>query len=128
MATDKVSRVFEFKTASGQLLFSISLIEKGDVPTDPSKDQKRTGEENGQEGTKKENKKESGSAANNGMMTGAQKRYLFRLLAEQGKEGEEAHLHLKNLFQIAALKEVTKLEASQAIERLLAEQKGGAGK
>ena len=61
-------------------------------------------------------------------MTDAQKRYLFRILADQGKEGEEAHEYLKSHFQVKSLKEVTKLEASQAIERLLAESKGGAGK
>ena len=67
--------------------------------------------------------------AQDAFMTDAQKRYLFRILAEQGKEGEEAHEYLKNkIFQVNSLKEVTKLEASQAIERLLSEQKGGTGK
>ena len=62
------------------------------------------------------------------MMSDAQKRYLFRLLADQGKDGEEAHEYLKKLFGVSSLKEVTKLEASQMIERFLAEQKGGPGK
>ena len=66
--------------------------------------------------------------AQGAFMTDAQKRYLFRILADQGKGGEEAHEYLKKLFQVNSLKEVTKLEASQAIERLLAESKGGGEK
>jgi hypothetical protein len=54
-------------------------------------------------------------------MTEAQKRFLFRLLADQGMEGEEAHIRLKAFFQVASLKEVTKQEASQGIERILDE-------
>jgi len=69
--------------------------------------------------------KEKGNPlAQDAFMTDAQKRYLFRILADQGKEGEEAHEHLKKLFQVTSLKEVTKLEASQAIDRLLS-GKGG---
>jgi hypothetical protein len=60
-------------------------------------------------------------------MSDAQKRYLFRLLAEQGFEGDQASDHLKNLFRVDALKEVTKQEASRAIEQLLERSKGGKG-
>jgi len=59
-------------------------------------------------------------------MTDAQKRHLFRILAEHGIEGGEAHHKLKDIFQVDSLKEVTKLEASKMIERLLEEIKGGA--
>ena len=58
-------------------------------------------------------------------MTDAQKRYLFRLLADQGIEGDKAHERLLELFQVDSLKEVTKLEASKMIERLIGEAKGG---
>lgn len=58
-------------------------------------------------------------------MTDAQKRLLFRLLANQGLEGDKAHEHLKELFQVKSLKEVTKLEASRGIEKLLDQAKGG---
>ena len=57
------------------------------------------------------------------MMTEAQKRYLFRLLAEQGIEGEAAYKHLKKLFKVDSLKEVTKTEASQKISQILEELK-----
>ncbi len=60
-------------------------------------------------------------------MTDAQKRYLFRILADQDIEGDDASEHLKNLFQVESLKEVTKQEASRAIEQLLEKSKGGKG-
>ena len=53
------------------------------------------------------------------MMTDAQKRYLFRILADRGCEGDQAHAHLKKLFGVELLKDVTKLEASRGIEKLL---------
>ena len=58
-------------------------------------------------------------------MTDAQKRYLFRLLAGEGIEGEAAYDELKKAFGVDDLKKVTKMEASQEIERRLASQKGG---
>jgi hypothetical protein len=57
-------------------------------------------------------------------MTEAQRRYLFRILAEQGIEGDAAFDQLKSLFDVSALNEVTKRDASKMIERLLEEQGG----
>lgn len=59
------------------------------------------------------------------MITEAQKRYLFRLLAEQGIEGEAAYEHLKKLFKVGSLKEITKTEASEKISQILKELKEG---
>ncbi len=59
-------------------------------------------------------------------MTDAQKRYLFRIMAEQGYENDKGYARIKELFQVDSLKEVTKLEASKMIERLLEESKGEA--
>jgi hypothetical protein len=110
---EKEARLIELRDRSGGLIFSIIIVEKTykDIP-DEAKDNPP---EKGGEKPKNQDV----------LMTDAQKRYLFRILADQGKEGEEAHDHLKKMFQVNSLKEVTKLEASQAIERLLAEQKGG---
>ena len=58
-------------------------------------------------------------------MTDPQKRFLFRILADQGMEGDKAHEYLRKLFQVEILKDVTKFEASRMIEQLLAEAKGG---
>ena len=56
-------------------------------------------------------------------MTEPQKRYLFRLLAQQGIDGKAAEGHLKETFQVATLREVSKTTASQLIEQLIASQK-----
>ena len=58
-------------------------------------------------------------------MTEAQRRFLFRILSGKGLSGDRAQKHLAQLFQVAALKDVSKRDASDMIERLLAE--GGEG-
>jgi hypothetical protein len=70
-------------------------------------------------------------AANNqsgdeGPMTEAQRRYLFRLLADEGIEGDEAHEHLKKLLGVASLKDVTKKQASETIDELSRKTEGAA--
>lgn len=55
-------------------------------------------------------------------MTDAQRRYLFRILAGQGKQGDEAHDFLRDYFGVPALGQVSKEEASRAIDELLAPQ------
>jgi hypothetical protein len=52
-------------------------------------------------------------------MTDAQKRYLLRLLAERGIEGDEAYDYLKKTFGVDYLSDVGKLEASRVIDQLL---------
>jgi len=52
-------------------------------------------------------------------MSEAQRRYLFRLLAGQGLQGEDAHEHLKTLFGVESLKGVSKGDASELIDRLV---------
>jgi hypothetical protein len=60
------------------------------------------------------------------LMTESQKRYLFRILAGRGIEGNQAYDHLKKLLHVDTLKEATKQEASQVIDRLVQENaKGG---
>ena len=66
-----------------------------------------------------EGRNKSHSQGNNNPMTSSQKRYLFRLLADQGIEGDAAHEYLKGAFSVASLKEVTKSQASRKIEELL---------
>jgi hypothetical protein len=56
-------------------------------------------------------------------MTEPQKRYLFRLLAQQGVDGKSAEAYLKQAFQVTALREVSKAAASQLIEQMVADQK-----
>ena len=114
---EKEARLIELRDRNGGLILSFLITEKSfneppkEIKNDPSNP-----------------KRNENPLAQDAFMTDAQKRYLFRILAEQGKEGEEAHEYLKKLFDVNSLKEVTKLEASQAIERLLSEQKGGAAR
>jgi hypothetical protein len=58
-------------------------------------------------------------------MTEPQQRKLFRLLAEQKIEDEEAHAELKRRFRVNDLGDVSKVEASRMIETLIQEAKGG---
>jgi len=60
-----------------------------------------------------------GPGENQDPMTDAQKRYLFRLLADQGIEGDEAYQHLKKTFGVEYLRDAGKIEASRIIDQLL---------
>jgi hypothetical protein len=57
-------------------------------------------------------------------MSEAQRRYLFRLMASQGYQREAAEERLKELFEVPALAHVSKLNATQMIDRLLAAAPG----
>jgi hypothetical protein len=65
--------------------------------------------------------------SNGDRMTSPQRRKLFRVLAMKGIEGEKAHEELKKLFRSASLDLVGKAEASQMIDHLVREDKGGNG-
>jgi hypothetical protein len=52
-------------------------------------------------------------------MSEAQRRYLFRILAEHGVNGEAAHNYLKQTFGVDTLKAVSKADASEMIDLLL---------
>jgi hypothetical protein len=114
---EKKAKCIEVRTSDGKTIFSLYLYEKEaaleDDPKAPVNQQ--------------DPKKEKGNDPPNDepKMTDAQKRFLFRILADQGTEGDKAHEKLKELFQVESLKDVSKLEASRMIERLLAENKGG---
>jgi len=116
---EKKARFIELRTQDGKTIISFYLFEKEVVldRPDPSVGAKKDpGKSKGEVGN---------DQTNDSQMTPAQKRYLFRILAEQGIEGDEAHEHLKKLFEVDSLKDVTKFEASGMIERLLNEAKGG---
>ena len=112
---EKKTKCIEVRTGDGKTIFSLYLYEKEMEDTPKA------------QVNQQEPKKEKGNDLQNDepKMTDAQKRYLFRILADQGTEGDNAHDKLKELFQVESLKEVSKIEASRMIERLLAENKGG---
>jgi len=124
----------EVRSASGNLLFTVTVSETESKPVQSS--QVRAGGSNGQDNlhlmprastheadgqTHPSPKPANGEA----LMTDSQKRLLFRLMADQGMEGDIAYTRLKKEFQVNSLKEVTKLEASRAIEKFLEDAKGG---
>ena len=115
---DKQGRYLKVKTQDGKVLLSLFLnLGQGIVLEGQLDDRKQEAPRNG-------NGNGNGHAAGNGeLMTYPQKRFLWRILAQQGIEGNKVQEHLLNLFQVENLKEVTKIEASRMIERLLKEAK-----
>jgi len=110
----------DLRTVDGKVILVLYLYDK---EIDLEDDQEKPAEK---PEAKKEKPKTGNPQDKESMMTDAQKRYLFRILAERGIEGDKAYERLKELFQVDTLKEITKLEASRAIESLLSEGKRGA--
>jgi hypothetical protein len=114
------------KTKDGRVLLSLfpgkDIVLEGKLDTvfrqgDGSKEKKGGNGGNGG----------NGHSGNGELMTFPQKRLLFRLMAQEGIEGDEANNHLLKLFQVNNLKEVGKFEASRMIDHLLKEAKGEGG-
>jgi len=126
---DSEARILEFRTDSGELLLRLRVTVTNESGPESPKEPKPTGErKGGNGGGNGSGNGEEKKPANGGSyppMTDAQKRYLFRLLAGTGIEGDAAYDELKKAFRVDNLKQVTKLEASQEIEKRLAAQKGG---
>ena len=112
-------KCIELRTNEGKVILSIYLYEK-EIPSEDNLEASVSGKT---EVEKAKSQKES--SKNDDLMTDAQKRYLFRILAGNGLEADEAHEKLKELFQVDSLKDATKVEASNVIEKLLEESKGG---
>ena len=112
------SRCIEVRTEEGKVILVLNLLDNEITVKDGTEVhvEQKTGEMKGQTGNR---------MGENNSMTVAQKRYLFRILAERGLETDAAHEHLIELFQVDSLAEVTKFEASNMIERLIEEKKGG---
>jgi hypothetical protein len=60
-------------------------------------------------------------------MSEAQRRYLFRIMAGQGCQKEAAEKRLKEIFEVSALTEITKLAATKLIDELLQSAAPGNG-
>jgi hypothetical protein len=112
------------KTSDGQVLLSLYLNPgKGIVV------ENKLGSGNGVNSSRKGNDKARGNGrtqADGEPMTYPQKRFIFRILAQQGVEGDDALAQILKLGQVDSLTEISKLEASRIIENLLEENKGGA--
>jgi hypothetical protein len=60
-------------------------------------------------------------------MSEGQRRYLFRLMAGRGLKGEAAHEALKEFFQVGNLAQVSKVDATRAIDQFLRDAGQGNG-
>ena len=67
---------------------------------------------------------ESRQLSSEDAMTTPQRRYLFRLLAEQGLSNGKIEDYLLNYFQVQSMKSISKQDASHLIENLLNEGSG----
>jgi hypothetical protein len=105
------TKCFEIRLSDGKLIASLRLYDIQIV-------------ENGN-GTPKPEAAKNGGNGNGDLMTEAQQRKLFRMLAERGITGEAAYAKLKELFHVNILKEVRKYDASQMIDQLLKEARNG---
>ncbi len=116
---EKQSECIKVKTRDGKVLLSIYPSKEVLIETGPQ-------HEVDQGKAAKDSKGGNGKNNGNGdSMTFPQKKFLFRLLAGQGIEGDQALARLKELFKVDNLKDIGKIEASRMIERLLKETKGG---
>ena len=61
----------------------------------------------------------NGSSGNGQLMTDAQRRYLFRLLAERKIEGDDAKTYLLRRADVSTLEEITKAQASTIIDDMV---------
>jgi hypothetical protein len=118
---ERKAKCIEVRNSDGKKILSLYLFVDEDMVLEDKPEVALVVESE----TKKEKDSNPQTKTDEPPMTSAQKRYLFRILAEKGIEGDEAHQQLKDLFQVNSLKEVTKFEASRMIERLLEENKGG---
>lgn len=125
----------EIRSATGELLLTIAISKNGSQhkpepkPTVPRRDPDKPPVKQQARPTLQPSngsaRQAETSQAPAEPMTEAQKRFLFRIMAEQGIERDIAYERLKSFFHVHSLKQVTKQEASQGIERLLEEAKGG---
>ena len=113
-------KCIELRTNEGKVILSLYLYEK-EIPLEDNLE----ASVNEKTDVKKEESQKGNPKEDDSLMTDAQKRYLFRILAGNGLEADEAHEKLKEIFQVDSLKDVTKVEASNVIEKLLEESKGG---
>lgn len=124
---EKQSECYRVKDAAGKVL--LSIYPGKDVLIEQRMDGEPVNGKNGSNGNGG-NGKHGGNGNGNGNgegMTFPQKKFLYRILAGQGIEGDTAHTRLKELFKVDHLKDVGKMEASRMIERLLRETKGDNG-
>ena len=113
---EKKVKCIDVRTADGTPILSLYVSEQDITLGDSSKASPTQNRR-----TKDRASQNNSNSTDESLMTDAQKRYLFRILADQGMEPDKAHERLKELFGVDSLQEVSKREASRMIEQLLEE-------
>lgn len=121
----KTIKLVEVQTPKGETLSQFRIVES--VLSEEDGGSSKPQPAPGGNGKKPQNGDGKSQSVPGDLMTDSQKRYLFRIMAMRGKEGDEAHEELKRLFNVRALKDVTKFDASRMIEELLEKEKQGNG-
>ncbi len=121
----KTIKLVEVQTPKGESFFQFRIVES--VLSEEEASLPKPQAAPGGNGAKPQNGEGKSQSVPGDPMTDSQKRYLFRIMAVRGKEGENAHEELKKLFQVKTLKDVTKFDASRMIEELLEKEKQGNG-
>jgi hypothetical protein len=127
---EQKGRYVNIKTKEGKFILSLyfnpgnGVVLEDRLGPEPSR-HRETPKGNGGNGNGKGNGNNESAGTDGDLMTYPQKRFLFRILAGQGIEGDAANEHLVKLFQADSLNDVGKVEASQMIDRLLKETEGG---
>ena len=106
-------KCLDLRTVDGKVILVLYLYEKEIVLEDNQ-------EAPAEKPEAKKDKPKNGNG-DEPAMTDAQKRYLFRILADRGCEGDNALRRLKERFGVENLTDVSKREASTMIEQLLEE-------
>ena len=97
------SRILDVKDTDGKVVVSIQLLGGEDLFI-----HEETASKSAQKPDSKGKQPKGKGCPNDGsLMTDAQKRLLFRLLADRGLEGDKAYDHLKHLFQVDTLNEIS---------------------
>jgi hypothetical protein len=112
----KTTRYLDICTIDGKVLFSFCLTEREEKEQQTLPDAEAVRPQDGKQKT---------NGNSDDKMTSPQKRKLYRILAIQGVTGVEAEAELKKRFQVTDLENVSKAEASQMIDKMLKEEKGG---
>jgi hypothetical protein len=110
------TKQFDVRSPEGTLMFSVHLVDESTATKNGQPPRAQ-----GNQSPSGESPKRSDGQKDSGGMTQAQQRYLFRILADRGVEGDAAHEELIHLFGVQTLATVSKEEASSMIKRLLQE-------
>ncbi len=97
----KKVRCIEVRTRDGKVILSFYIYDKEITLEDNLETSVNQKPE-----TRKRKSQVDSAQTDEALMTDAQKRYLFRILAGNGLEADEAHEKLKDLFQVDSLKDI----------------------